>query len=193
MHSRNRWAVLAVVCASVYLINLDITIVNAALPTLVRELRAGTRDLQWIVDAYNLTFAAFVLAAGSLSDRYGRRTALVTGLAIFGTGTAAGAAAGTTGGLIAARLVMGVGAAVIFPTTLSIISNTFSDRRERARSVGSVELVGVERVAHVVDEEGPHLRGTLLVGLAPRQREQPLGARYARVEEVALARCAILS
>ena len=136
MHSRNRWAVLAVVCASVYLINLDITIVNAALPTLVRELRAGTRDLQWIVDAYNLTFAAFVLAAGSLSDRYGRRTALVTGLAIFGTGTAAGAAAGTTGGLIAARLVMGVGAAVIFPTTLSIISNTFSDRRERAQAIG---------------------------------------------------------
>ena len=83
----------AVVCASVYLINLDITIVNAALPTLVRELDAGTRDLQWIVDAYNLTFAAFVLAAGSLSDRYGRRAALVTGLAIFGTATAAGAAA----------------------------------------------------------------------------------------------------
>src|SRR5438105_565418 len=85
MHSRNRWAVLAVVCASVYLINLDMTIVNAALPTLVRELHAGTRDLQWIVDAYNLTFAAFVLAAGSLSDRYGRRAALLTGLAIFGT------------------------------------------------------------------------------------------------------------
>jgi EmrB/QacA subfamily drug resistance transporter len=136
MHTRNRWAVLAVVCASVYLINLDITIVNAALPTLVRELDAGTRDLQWIVDAYNLTFAAFVLAAGSLSDRYGRRGALVTGLAIFGTATAAGAAAGTTGGLIAARLVMGVGAAVIFPTTLSIISNTFSDRRERAQAIG---------------------------------------------------------
>src|SRR5437762_11278640 len=94
MHSRNRWTVLAVVCASVYLINLDMTIVNAALPTLVRELHAGTRDLQWIVDAYNLTFAAFVLAAGSLSDRYGRRAALVTGLAIFGTATAAGAAAG---------------------------------------------------------------------------------------------------
>ena len=136
MHSRSRWAVLAVVCASVYLINLDITIVNATLPTLVRELHAGTRDLQWVVDAYNLTFAAFVLAAGSLSDRYGRRAALVTGLAIFGTATAAGAAAGTTGGLIAARLVMGVGAAVIFPTTLSIISNTFSDRRERAQAIG---------------------------------------------------------
>jgi EmrB/QacA subfamily drug resistance transporter len=136
MHSRNRWAVLAVVCASVYLINLDVTIVNAALPTLVRELHAGTRELQWIVDAYNLTFAAFVLAAGSLSDRYGRRAALVTGLAIFGTATAAGAAAGSTGGLIAARLVMGVGAAVIFPTTLSIISNVFGDRRERAQAIG---------------------------------------------------------
>ena len=136
MHSTNRWSVLAVVCASVYLINLDITIVNATLPTLVRELHAGTRDLQWIVDAYNLTFAAFVLAAGSLSDRYGRRAALVTGLAIFGTATAAGAAAGTTSGLVVARLVMGVGAAVIFPTTLSIISNTFADRRERAQAIG---------------------------------------------------------
>src|SRR2546425_12846138 len=129
MHSRNRWAVLAVVCASVYLINLDMTIVNAALPTLVRELHAGTRDLQWIVDAYNLTFAAFVLAAGSLSDRYGRRAALVTGLAIFGTATAAGAAAGTTGGLIAARLAMGVGAAGIVPPPPSNLPSSLRNRR----------------------------------------------------------------
>src|SRR3954468_14894145 len=125
MHSRNRWAVLAVVCASVYLINLDITIVNAALPTLVRELRAGTRDLQWVVDAYNLTFAAFVLAAGSLGDRWGRRRMLLAGLIVYGAANGLAALATDPSQLIAARAVTGLGAAMIFPATLSIITSVF--------------------------------------------------------------------
>ncbi|NYJ00843.1 EmrB/QacA subfamily drug resistance transporter [Nocardioides thalensis] len=117
-------------------INLDVTIVNVGLPSIAAELDASTRGLQWVVDAYNLTFAALVLAAGSLSDRFGRRPALIIGLLGFATMNAIGAAVDTTGALIAARFGMGAFAALIFPTTLSIISNTFTDRRQRAAALG---------------------------------------------------------
>jgi EmrB/QacA subfamily drug resistance transporter len=127
---------LAVLCLAAFTINLDTTIVNIALPSLVRQLDASTQELQWVVDAYTLTFAALVLAAGSLSDRYGRKGALLTGLAIFGTATAVGGLVHSPGALIAVRAVMGVGAAVIFPATLSIISNLYTDRGERARAIG---------------------------------------------------------
>jgi EmrB/QacA subfamily drug resistance transporter len=128
--------VLAVLCLTTYTILLDGSIVNVTLPTLVRELGATTTDLKWIVDAYNLTFAALVLAAGSLSDRYGRKGALLAGLAIFLVGNAVATQLDSTGSLIAARAVMGIGAALIFPTTLSIITNVFTDRAERAKAIG---------------------------------------------------------
>ncbi len=131
-----RGLVLAAVCLAAFAINIDTTIVNVALPSLARQLGAGTRDLQWIVDAYNLTFAALVLAAGSLGDRYGRRPALLIGLIGFGTASGIGALCQSSGQLIAVRLVMGAFAALIFPTTLSVISNTFADRAERAKAVG---------------------------------------------------------
>ena len=92
--ARSPWAILAVLCLAVLTINFSATIMNVALPTLVGELGASNRDLQWIVDGFNLTFAAFVLAAGSLSDRFGRKRALVVGLAIFG---AAGFGGSTSG------------------------------------------------------------------------------------------------
>jgi EmrB/QacA subfamily drug resistance transporter len=132
-----RWRVLVVLCIAVFAINVDTTIVNVALPTLVKQLGASTSGLQWIVDAYNLTFAAFVLAAGSLSDRFGRKGALVVGLIIFGVATAAGAFGTTTSELIVARVAMGIGAAIIFPNTLSILTNVFSDRTERAKAIGA--------------------------------------------------------
>lgn len=119
-----------------FAINVDTTIVNIALPSLVRQLDASTRELQWIVDAYALTFAALVLAAGSVSDRYGRKGALLTGLAVFGIATTAGGFVDSPGALIAVRAVMGVRAAIIFPATLSIISNIFTERVERARAIG---------------------------------------------------------
>lgn len=118
------------------IINLDTTIVNVALPTLVRQLGASTSDLQWVVDAYNLVFAALVLAAGSLSDRLGRKGMLLAGLALFGAASLAGSFGTSSGQLIAARAVMGLGAALIFPATLSLISNVFTERRERARAIG---------------------------------------------------------
>ena len=119
-----------------FAINLDTTIVNVALPTLVRELHSSNSQLQWIVDAYNLVFASLILAAGSLSDRVGRKGTLLAGLALFGTASLVGGFASSSGGLIAARCVMGLGAALVFPSTLSLISNVFTERAERARAIG---------------------------------------------------------
>jgi len=119
-----------------FLINLDITIVNVALPTLVRELHATNSQLQWVVAAYSLLFAALLLAAGSLSDRYGRKGFLLAGLLVFGAASIAGGLTHTTDQLIVARCFMGLGAAMIFPTTLSLISNVYTERAERAKAIG---------------------------------------------------------
>ncbi len=152
-----RAGILAAVYVAVLAINLDVTIVNVALPSIATELGADTRGLQWVVDGYNLAFAALVLAAGSLSDRYGRRPALLVGLLGFAITSAAGALADSTDTLIAARFAMGTFAALIFPTTLSIITNAFPDRRQRAAALGGWgAVVGVGVAA------GPVTGGALL-------------------------------
>jgi EmrB/QacA subfamily drug resistance transporter len=133
---RRRTVVLVTLCLAAFTINLDTTIVNVTLPTLVRDLDASLRQLQWIVDSYNLVFAALVLAAGSISDRVGRKGALLTGLAIFAAGSLLAAGATSPGQLIALRGLIGVGAAIIFPTTLSILTNVFTERSERAKAIG---------------------------------------------------------
>jgi EmrB/QacA subfamily drug resistance transporter len=154
---KGKLAILITVCAAVLAINLDTTIVNVALPTISDKLDAGTRQLQWIVDGYNLAFAALVLAAGSLSDRFGRRPALIIGLVGFAAASAAGAIVTDAGALVAARFGMGAFAALIFPTTLSIISNTFPERRERAAALGVWgAVVGIGVAA------GPVVGGLLL-------------------------------
>ena len=130
-----RWWVLAVLCLSLLIIGLDNTILNVALPTLSRELHATTSQLQWIVDAYTLVFAGLLLTTGSLSDRFGRRSALAAGLLIFGTGSIASAFAGSASMLIATRALMGVGGALIMPSTLSILTNVFP-AEERGRAIG---------------------------------------------------------
>jgi EmrB/QacA subfamily drug resistance transporter len=119
-----------------FAINLDTTIVNVALPTLVRELHASDSQLQWVVDAYNLLFAASVLAAGSLSDRFGRKGMLLAGLAVFGLASIGSGLTSSPGQLIVARCVMGIGAAMVFPATLSLLTNVFTERGERARAIG---------------------------------------------------------
>jgi EmrB/QacA subfamily drug resistance transporter len=133
---RHRPLILASLLLAAFAINLDTTIVNVALPTLVRELHASNSQLQWVVDAYNLVFAALLLAAGSLSDRVGRKGMLLSGLAVFGLASVAGGLTATAGELIFARCVMGLGAAMVFPATLSLISNVFTERAERARAIG---------------------------------------------------------
>jgi EmrB/QacA subfamily drug resistance transporter len=134
--SCRRAAILAVVCLAVFAINLDTTIVNIALPDLARELNATTRDLQWIVDGYNLAFAALVLTAGSLGDRFGRRPVLLAGLVGFAVASGLGAVCTGAGALVAVRFVMGAFAALIYPTTLSIITNAYPDRTQRAAAIG---------------------------------------------------------
>lgn len=129
-------AALAALCLGALILNVDTTIVTVALPDLVRQTGATTTDLQWVVDAYGLTFGALVLVAGSLSDRLGRKGMLLTGIAVFSAASLAGSQAGSAAGLIGARAVMGVGAAMIYPSTLSLISSVFTGRRERARAIG---------------------------------------------------------
>ena len=128
--------VLLIACLATFAINLDTTVVNVALPDISRSLGAGTTDLQWVVDGYNLAFAALVLGAGSLGDRFGRRPLLITGLLGFAVASGVGALCSSPGPLIAVRLVMGVFAAMIFPTTLSIITNAFPDRSKRVKAIG---------------------------------------------------------
>ncbi|MDA0168873.1 MFS transporter [Solirubrobacter taibaiensis] len=131
-----RWLALGVLCLSLLAIVIDNTIVNVALPTLVRDLDADVSELQWVVDAYTLVFAGLLLVAGALGDRYGRRLTLLVGLAVFGAASGWAAYAGGVDGLIIARAVMGAGAAFIMPATLSLLISVFPDERERALAVG---------------------------------------------------------
>src|SRR5436305_6598595 len=134
-HPRKK-IVLASLLLAAFVINVDTTIINVALPTLVRELHTSNTQLQWVVDAFNLVFAGTVLALGSVSDRFGRKGMLLAGLAVFGLASLAGGLTGSPGQLIAARAVMGLGAAMAFPSTLSLLTHVFTERRERALAIG---------------------------------------------------------
>ncbi len=134
-HDRRWWA-LAIMCVSLLVITLDNTILNVALPALVRDLHASTSQLQWIVDGYTLVFAGLLLTAGSLGDRFGRKGALGVGLGVFCLGSVLSAFAGSAGVLVLTRAVMGIGAALIMPSTLSLLTNVFRDPRERGRAIG---------------------------------------------------------
>src|SRR5437764_6957062 len=136
MTTTRRGPVLVALLLAAFIINLDTTIVNVALPSLVRQLGVSTTDLQWVVDAYNLVFAALILAAGSLSDRIGRKGVLLAGLGVFAAGSLAGSFCRTPHELIAARALMGIGAAGIFPSTLSLLANVFTERKERGQAIG---------------------------------------------------------
>jgi len=133
---RSKPMVLTSLLVAAFLISLETTIVNVALPVLVRELHASTSQLQWVVDAYNLVFAALLLSAGSLSDRFGRKGMLLSGLVVFGTASMVGGLVTSPAALIAARAVMGLGAAMTFPATLSVLTNVFRGRDERALAIG---------------------------------------------------------
>src|SRR5689334_5064411 len=117
-----RWWTLGVLCVSLVMIVVANASLNVALPSLVKDLHASASSLQWIVDAYSLVFAGLLLTAGSLGDRYGRRLALNGGLVIFGVASGMAAFASSSGQLIAARAVMGIGAALVMPATLSVLA-----------------------------------------------------------------------
>ena len=132
---RRRWAILVVLCVSLLIIVLDNSILNVAIPTLIRELDATNSQVQWMVDSYTLVFAGLLLTMGALGDRYGRRGALQAGYLVFGLGSLASAFAASSNQLIATRAFMGIGGALIMPATLSIITNVFPPR-ERGRAIG---------------------------------------------------------
>lgn len=152
-----RWAVLAVVCLAVFVTVLDGTIVNVALPSLAVELGASTRQLQWIVDSYLLVFTGLLLAAGGLGDKFGRKRVLMIGLFVFGATSAYAGSVDSSRALITGRALMGIGAAMIFPATLAILTNVFRDPAERAKAIGIWSAVSGVAVA-----AGPITGGWLL-------------------------------
>jgi DHA2 family multidrug resistance protein-like MFS transporter len=155
-HGR-RWWILAVLCLSVLLVVVDNTIVNVALPTISRDLHASTSSLQWVVDGYTLSFAGLLLLGGNLGDRLGRRRFLQLGLVLFGIFSVGAALSRNTGELIAARALMGLGAALVYPATLAILNNVFTVARERAIAIGVWSAVSGLAVA-----VGPVTGGALL-------------------------------
>jgi EmrB/QacA subfamily drug resistance transporter len=140
---QRRWQALIVLSVSLLVITVGNTILNVALPTVQRELDASSSQLQWIVDGYLLVYAGLLLAAGTLGDRFGRKRALMTGLTLFAIGSVSACLAGSSIELIASRALMGVGAAGIMPTTLSILTNIFpSSERPKAIAIWSA-VVGI--------------------------------------------------
>ncbi len=131
-----RWLILPVLCISVFLVVVDNTIVNVALPQLSKDLGASTTALQWIVDAYSLAFSGLLLAGGGIGDRLGRKGTMQVGLLGFGIFSALAAMATSTGALITARTLMGVTAAFIFPASLAILTSVFPEPAERQKALG---------------------------------------------------------
>jgi len=132
---RNRWIALAFMGVSLLIISLDNTVLNLALPSIANDLGSSASQLQWIVDAYVLSIAGLLLTMGYLGDRLGRKPTLMVGLVFFALFSLGAALSGSTGMLIAMRAMMGIGAAIILPATLSILTATFREPRERAQAI----------------------------------------------------------
>ena len=132
----HRWRILGVLILSLLVTSIDHTIINIALPPMAVDLGASAADLQWVVDSYTLVFAGLLLIAGAAGDRFGRRSALNAGLVTFAAGSVLAAAAATAEAVVVGRGVMGVGAALIMPATLSLLVDVFGDPRERAKAIG---------------------------------------------------------
>ena len=136
LSQRRRLLVLAICCLSLLLVGMDVTIVNVALPSIQRDLNVSLSGLQWTIDAYILVLASLLMAAGSTADRLGRRRTFQTGLVVFTAGSLLCSLAPGLGWLIAFRMVQAVGASMLNPVAMSIITNVFTQPRERARAIG---------------------------------------------------------
>ncbi|MHB1614562.1 MAG: MFS transporter [Actinomycetes bacterium] len=144
--SRRRWTLIAVALAT-FMAYLDNNIVNVALPAIQRELHLSVAGLEWVVSGYILVFAGLLLAGGRLADAFGRRRLFLTGLAIFTGASLAAGLAGNVDLLVASRALQGLGAALVIPTTLAVVSATFTDARERNAAVGAVSAAGALALA----------------------------------------------
>ncbi|MEU6404652.1 MFS transporter [Streptomyces sp. NPDC046985] len=154
---RRRLLVLAICCMSLLIVSLDNTVLNVALPSLQRDLHASTSGLQWTIDAYTLVLASLLMLSGSTADRIGRKRVFLTGLAVFGVGSLLCSLAPDLELLVVFRMVQAVGGSMLNPVAMSIITNTFTDPRERARAIGAWgAVVGISMAA------GPLVGGLLV-------------------------------
>ncbi|MEV7283873.1 MFS transporter [Streptomyces sp. NPDC093252] len=157
LSSRRRMLVLAICCMSLLIVSMDNTVLNIALPSMQRDLHATTSDLQWTIDAYTLVLASLLMLAGSTADRIGRKRVFVVGLVVFTLGSALCSAAPSLETLVIFRMIQAVGGSMLNPVAMSIITNTFTDPRERARAIGAWgAVVGVSMAA------GPLIGGLLV-------------------------------
>src|SRR5256885_4834291 len=135
-HSTNPWVILVLICLAQFMVILDATIVNVALPSIQRDLGLSEANLQWVINAYALVFGGFLLLGGRAGDLLGRKRLFLIGLVIFTTASLLNGLAVSEGMLIACRALQGLGGALISPAALSIISTTFAEGRERSRALG---------------------------------------------------------
>src|SRR5580698_6459045 len=136
LSQRRRLLVLAICCMSLFIVGLDVTIVNIALPSIGRELHAGVSGLQWTIDAYTLVLASLLMLSGSTADRLGRRRTFVVGLSTFVAGSLLCSLAPNLTTLVIFRMVQAIGGSMLNPVAMSIITNTFTNARERAQAIG---------------------------------------------------------
>ncbi|MER7405729.1 MFS transporter [Streptomyces sp. NPDC000070] len=154
---RRRMLVLAICCMSLLIVSLDNTVLNVALPAMQRDLHASTSGLQWTIDAYTLVLASLLMLAGSTADRIGRKRVFMAGLVVFTLGSVLCSLAPNLEALVAFRMVQAVGGSMLNPVAMSIITNTFTDPRERARAIGAWgAVVGISMAA------GPLVGGLLV-------------------------------
>lgn len=154
---RRRVLVLAICCMSLLIVSLDNTVLNVALPSMQREFHASTSGLQWSIDAYTLVLASLLMLAGSTADRIGRKRVFMTGLVVFTLGSLLCSLAPSLEALVVFRMVQAVGGSMLNPVAMSIITNTFTDPRERARAIGAWgAVVGLSMAA------GPLVGGLLV-------------------------------
>ena len=160
---RRRQLILAICCLSLFIVGLDVTIVNIALPALREDLDSSVSGLQWVLDAYTLVLASLLILSGSTADRVGRRRTFQTGLALFTAGSLLCSIAPSLNWLILFRMIQAVGGSMLNPVAMSIITNTFTEPRERARAIGVWGgVVGLSMAL------GPVLGGALVAGLGWR-------------------------
>jgi EmrB/QacA subfamily drug resistance transporter len=154
---RGRLLVLVICCSSLFVVSMDVTIVNLALPSIQADLGASVTSLQWTIDAYTLTLASLLLLAGSIADRVGRKRVFRVGLVLFGVGSLLCSIAPSAGALVGFRVVQAVGGAMMNPVAMSIIVSVFTDPRERARAIGAwASVVGLSMAL------GPLVGGALV-------------------------------
>ena len=161
--NRRPWLILCICCMSLLIVGIDVTIVNVALPSIRHDLHSSLSGLQWVVDAYTLVIGSFLMASGSTADRFGRRRVFQTGLVLFTLGSLLCSVAPSVTLLIVFRCLQALGGSMLNPVALSIISNTFTERRARARALGVWGAVfGVSLAL------GPVLGGLLVTSLTWR-------------------------